>query len=334
MADPNDILEPEERTGATPTATMQDTDILTEDQVHERGHATVSATGPTVNEWKPPPYQPGMGDDAALGGEKQPEPQPSDFVNPDMMDLPEDEKLAGATYMADMAIEIYGEGKKELGNLLLPIKNRRLRRLEEKGLIDQDIMLPRRDGGYAPASDFIDSYNQKATDVFGVREKFRSEVRPILIQEFAKKGIGLTPWQRIGFAIFMDLKEDMKIAMGLRAMGEEIIETMKEMTETIRQNAHIRSEPAPAAPVAEQPPAQHAQQAQAAAHVFDPSNPAKAFDDIQAARGGAAAQPPPANTSPGNSLLKVKRPRKRAPYKKKDKPVKPPITTIEITPNN
>lgn len=330
MADENEIHEPEEKTAAAPAADVVDSDILTGDSVHERGHASVSATGPTVGEWTPPPYQPGMNEEAEPGTAEK-EPDPREFVNPDMTDLPESDKLEGATYMADMAIEVYGEGKKELGNLLLPIKNRRLRRLEEKGLIDQDIMLPRRGGGFAPAGDFIANYNQKATDVFGVRPKFREEVRPILIKEFAKKGIGLTPWQRIGFAVFMDLKEDMKIAMGLRATADEIIEAMKEMTEAVRQHGYGgATQQTTAPPVTEQPPAA-AQPAQQAAPVFDPSKPSEAFDHIQNSRPSSAAAPPPVSTASGTPLT-VKRPRKRGPYKKKKNPKA--VTVINVKPNN
>lgn len=329
MADQDNIQEPEETSGQIPAANVvEDADMLTEEAPIDRTHASVNATGPTVNEWTPPPYQPGIGEDIGAEPGKTPENQQQEYVNPDLMDLPEDDKLEGATYMADLAIEGYGEVKKELGNQFLPIKQRRLRKLEERGLIDQNILLPKRGGGFAPAETFIENYNQKARNVFGVREKFRQEVRPILIKEFAKKGIGLTPWQRIGWAVVMDLKEDMKIAMGLRAAADEIVEAMKDMTATIKEQGYANTgsaQPA-AAPAAEQPP-QPAAQPQPI--VFDQSKPAEAFDHIQAARAGANYTPPPQPGMPANAEPRLRTVKKRGPYKKKNKKV---LTTIHIKP--
>lgn len=333
----NNFQEPEEKISHTPSAAViVDTDMLVDEPVIDRSHTGGQGTGETVPEWTPPEFS------GTIEEDEQEEQKPTDhpFANDELMDLPEGEKAEAATYMADMALSVYGETKREIGNALIPIKKRRIIKLEEKGLIDTSIPIKSREGGYFPAQHYIDNYNEKATDVFGLRENFVKEVRPILIKEFAKKGIGLTPWQRIGVAVALDLKEDVKIAMGLRGTANEIIEAMKETTA-----AYNGYRPATAAPPPPPPPQQQQSAPVTEVHAeeiietvippivqqqpFETTNPVDSFEHIQNNRGGGAPMPasavPDLSTHLNKSTQRVKpssrKPsgKKRGPYKKKFK---------------
>lgn len=227
----NETFDPAEEVSETVT----DVNMLTEENVIDRSHASASQTGEAAPEWNPPPSftDDQVHDDKSEKDKGKGEQQ--EYVNPEMEDLPDELKEEGAGYMADMCLEVYGEGKRELGNLFIPIKKRRITRLDEEGLIDLSMTLRLRNNTTSTVQEVIDRYNSKATDVFKLRPKFVEEVRPILVKEFSKKGIGLTPMQRVCVSVALDLKEDMKIAVQLKGEADNIIDALKEATAAWQQ---------------------------------------------------------------------------------------------------
>ena len=75
------------------------------------------------------------------------------------------------------------------------------------------------------------NFNNKCKSPFKLREGFRNVARPILISEFKKRGIGLTPMQRLLVALGVDLKKDIQqIVIPIKAQGAMIIDALKETT--------------------------------------------------------------------------------------------------------
>lgn len=346
-----EFSEPDEKVTPAAEQPIPDQDMLTSERVIDRTHAQTSTTGPTANEWVPPPF---TGNTTADGPDEQPdEPQDHPLANPGLKDAPPHVKKKGAEFFADKILKGWGKGKRMLGMYLVVIPDSKLDDLEERGLIDRNIVLKMHNGTMIPAGMVIQKHNndaEKIIDQYCLTKEFYDEAMPMLVEELTKHDIALTNLQMLGVTAGMDLYNFGEKLFPQFMQGKDIINAFKETTAAVRQNGGYQQNfntgqppgPQQAAPVPDpvspiptmdgntgnvefeqdhQPPPP-------VAETFDRENAvADAFDTIQSGGGNIIAPHAelklpgefmPKPQIPGNSTGNIKRPyTKRTTTKKK-----------------
>jgi hypothetical protein len=339
----NKYHEPEETSSAAENADIGkppvDFDPITDEAAINRAHTTTGTqqqTGP-MPEYK---IKDPVIDEQNQGAADQPpgkEKEPEQW-NEDVKDLPPGAKEAGAEFVADKAIWLYGEAKNFIGNQFIPIKEKKLVKLEAKGEIDLTLplIMTQADGTHinVPAITAIREFNTDARDPFPIRPEFVEVAKPILTEEFSKRGIAVTPMQQLAIAVGMDLYQDAQIAMELRRRHDNLIDAFKEATRYYRQsNGTVKGNfapppqtPAPETGIAPEPEIFveeteiNVAQQQASYDQAASSNLTGIIDQIQGKRGMGA----PVNEAYQEQLAKERggKPKRRIIKRKRTTPTK------------
>jgi hypothetical protein len=180
-------------------------------------------------------------DEASPEAEKEPE-KP---FNEAYSELDGKEKTMGAEMMAEMTLDIYEKGCGFLGKLP-EISEAKLDKLIAEGEIDGDIQLPTESGNLG-VKEFAVEYNSSIKEAFEVSDDFKEKVRPPLIRVLKKRGIGMTDEQLLAYYFVTDLGTKTAQAFMLRKTANNILDSLKENTNAIRESQITRpSAPAPA----------------------------------------------------------------------------------------
>jgi len=179
-------------------------------------------------------------DEASPEAEKE----PSKPFNEAFSELDGKEKTMGAEMMAEMTLDIYEKGCGFLGKLP-EISESKLDQLIADGEIDPNIELPTESGNIG-VKDFAVEYNSSIKDAFEVSEDFKNNVRPPLIRVFKKRGIGMTDEQLLAYYFVTDLGTKTAQAFMLRKTSKNILDSLKENTNALRESQTTRpSNPTP-----------------------------------------------------------------------------------------
>jgi len=181
------------------------------------------------------------------------EKEPAKPFNEAYSELDGKEKTMGAEMMAEMTLDIYEKGCGFLGKLP-EISESKLDQLIAEGEIDPDIQLPTESGNIG-VKDFAVEYNSSIKDAFEVSEDFKNNVRPPLIRVFKKRGIGMTDEQLLAYYFVTDLGTKTAQAFMLRKTAKNILDSLKENTNAIRESQTARPStptPTPTAPKKEE----------------------------------------------------------------------------------
>lgn len=291
--------EPEEKQAATNAAEIIDQDMLTADPVIERAHTKVNTTGPTVQEWAVPPLSNETIMEETTAGTQQKEQPQSQYANEELKDMPHSSKKQAAEHLAHVIVDGYEYICTELGNMTLLVSKRKANKLHASGDIDLGmpvaLFTPTAPQATITARAFIDQYNESVSDCIKPDPEFKAKVLPLIVEELAKRDMGLSNMQLLMFYVATDLvSKGKQWAEGFRQRGE-MLEILKANTKLYRQNGFTGHVTAPAPPPAQTPPPEPQQPAYtpppAPPPQFDTTS-ANSFDDIQAARGGGNIIPP------------------------------------------
>jgi hypothetical protein len=181
------------------------------------------------------------------------EKEPAKPFNEAFSELDGKEKTMGAEMMAEMTLDIYEKGCGFLGKLP-EISESKLDQLIADGEIDPNIELPTESGNIG-VKDFAVEYNSSIKDAFEVSDDFKNNVRPPLIRVFKKRGIGMTDEQLLAYYFITDLGTKTAQAFMLRKTSKNILDSLKENTNAIRESRTTRPNnpnPTPTAPQREQ----------------------------------------------------------------------------------
>lgn len=218
--EPGEEIKPEPQLAEV----VNDQDMLTEEPVIDRSHASTSSNGPTVEEFIPR-VEPGTFEEAEIEDNDH----KSEFANEDLKNLSEGEKLDASTHLARAILTGVDEIVRETGNALLPIKKKKLERLQQNGEINLNITLDMGGGHMASGMQAIDSFNEKTYNALSLSQEYKEAAEPIIAAELAKKDIGLTPMQYLLFVLTpLELKRLAQVGMGIRATGNSIIDALKQ----------------------------------------------------------------------------------------------------------
>jgi hypothetical protein len=265
-----EIHEPGEEAATTTNAEVvtEVLDPLTSEPIIERDHTNISGSSQQAASTPMEEYTPRIApDEEKMEGMPSEEEPTYDQMNEQMKNMPPEAQEEAAGYAADMVLGLYGEGKRMLGNEMLLFKSKRLNKMHSEGVIDLDMPIPyasdvKDTPTFIPARHAIYSYNEIARDAFGLRPKFVENVRPILVNEFKKRGVGITPMMYLGLQVAGDLRKDFVKFQQLSNANTAIMEAMKEATRYYREHGRMQSQgativtpPPPSAPVNETQPA-------------------------------------------------------------------------------
>ena len=205
-----------------------------------------------VADLEEPTFQaPNFNDFDEVGGEEEKETDRP--FNESFSELDGKEKTMGAEMMAEMTLDIYEKGCGFLGKLP-EISESKLDELIADGEIDPNIELPTESGNIG-VKEFATEYNSSIKDAFEVSEDFKNNVRPPLIRVFKKRGIGMTDEQLLAYYFVTDLGTKTAQAFMLRKTAKNILDSLKENTNAIRDSRTKRPNnptPTPTAPKKEE----------------------------------------------------------------------------------
>lgn len=166
--------------------------------------------------------------------------EPERPFNESYSELDGKEKTMGAEMMAEMTLDLYEKGCGFLGKLP-EISESKLDGLIAEGEIDPAIQIPTESGNLS-VKDFAQEYNSSIKDAFEVSDEFKEKVKPPLVRVFKKRGIGMTDEQLLGYYFITDLGAKTAQAIMLRKTANNILDSLKENTQAMRE----MSKPAPA----------------------------------------------------------------------------------------
>jgi hypothetical protein len=236
--------EPEETKSQTTEAhIIPDQDMLTEEEVIDRVHAQEKGSGPTVQEWSPPDFDP-----KEFDKEEEEDQDPADhpLANDDLKEVTDDEKQIAGRDMARGGFELIDMVIREVGNHFLTFKMRKLQKMERAGEINLGTRLYYPSGASETAEQAIGRYNQSAYDVLALSEEYKEKGSIALGPEFAKRGIGLTKLQYFGFVeTGKEVKRLAKRFAGMYGIKNDILDALRE--QTANPNPSFTPPPAPGA---------------------------------------------------------------------------------------
>jgi len=231
MKTDKNFQEPEEKENKSGTTDIPDEDMLTSEPVIDRSHTGGTGTGPTVNEWKPPPFNP---EEFVTPDEEE---QTSEFANAALKDAPEGDKLEAGKEMARAGFELLDVILRETGNRFLLFRRKKLEKMHADGEINLNLRLYYRDGSSETVDQATERFNEAARDVAALDEDYKEEGAEVFGPMLAKKGLGFTRAQ--SFGIVRTSKQVKKIVQkfaGMYSIKSEMIEALKEQTANPNQN--------------------------------------------------------------------------------------------------
>lgn len=193
-----------------------------EGAVDEKAYAGASASGNVANQnpvvdipdhqFTPPPGEeeitPGKIVTAQEKKQKE-EAQKQQKVatgNPDLANKSEGEKREGAAAMADVILTGWETAYKHLSKLLM-ISESTVNKLQNAGQIDVRLEVPYK-MTVAPLTDVFRDYNNEAADLLVLEKEFKEELHPMMTEELAKAGHGLSNAQKMWGMIGVKLVND------------------------------------------------------------------------------------------------------------------------------
>jgi hypothetical protein len=161
---------------------------------------------------------------------QEPNAPPPPPFNPEMKGLSDKDKNTAATRAADMAIQMY-EWLHDLGNRAVQISDSKLDKLQKQALIDLRAPI-NINGAQMTLYEFVNNFNGQMSKSFEVSEDFKTQVRPLLIEIFEKRGVGMTTEQQLVFIVCKDLA-------GKLAIAYVMIQQRKDMLKELQANSAL-----------------------------------------------------------------------------------------------
>lgn len=166
---------------------------------------------PPSNILPPPPTQP-----------TNPTPPPP--VNPELAGMSPDQTREAAEGMVDVIFDMYGLIKKFIGNKVkIDVAGKKITELVKAGNLSLDMPMPLPDGTQTTFREIVASFDAQVEETFEVSKSFIDKVREPMIQEFQKRGIGLTNIQRIGVYWTIELIQTGMQAFQFKSVQNQII---------------------------------------------------------------------------------------------------------------
>lgn len=200
----------------------------------------------------PPPMNPTLKDE-----EKVKKPEPQEPINKEFKQMSNKDKNDAASKFAEMCMS----GYKALNNWAdsqLLFKERKINKLVKEGHIDLSIQVPVSPNQSMSVGEFISEYNDQTRGTIKVSKEFEEEVMPVLTRVLAKRGVGFSDEQYLGYLVIKDGISKGFLMQQALSVQKEFLVMFKEATETMRmqyqpqqpmpQQPMVKPEPQPTPP--------------------------------------------------------------------------------------
>jgi hypothetical protein len=151
--------------------------------------------------------------------ERKPQPAP---LNPDMEGAKKSDNRKSAKMLAEMSMQGY-ELLHKLGNMSIPISQKQINKMVEKGVNLQTQLPYDERGNSMTITDFIEEYNEQNKELLTVDQDFKDEVMPVLTEVYEKRGLGATPEQKLAFLVAKDVGVKVMIVSSAIAVQKSMI---------------------------------------------------------------------------------------------------------------
>lgn len=178
--------------------------------------------------------------------ERKPAPQP---LNPEMEGANKSENRKSAKMLAEMSMQGY-EMLHTLGNMAIPISQKQVNKMVEKGVNLQTVVPYDETGNTMTIGEFIEEYNDQNKQLLTVDQDFKDEVMPVLTQVYEKRGLGATPEQKLAFLVAKDLGVKIMVVSSALSIQKSMINTWI----ALHQNNQFSARPTAESPIKQQAP--------------------------------------------------------------------------------
>ena len=205
---------------ATPKIEETQTTPLAEPTFHQKSFDEIK------NEQTPPQQpQSSQGQPAQQGS---PFSEPIQTVNPAMNQLDDKEKRLATEQMADALLDTY-DTVCMIGGSVAKVKEQKVAEMIADGKIDGGRRIPVDEhGNTVNVMEFIQGFNEQIVEAVKPDPAFRKSVREPLIRVLAKRGMGMTDEQYLGFAVVKDLGVKTFTIIGMRKGINDILNRLQE----------------------------------------------------------------------------------------------------------
>jgi len=160
--------------------------------------------------------------------------EPRQQGNIDLEDKPKKEQTQASKHLADTIIDGYDMAH-GISLSFLSKTEEKLMKQAVKGKIDADVINSEIQVGSKvyQIQQLVYDYNNNLENVLVVSDEFKDEIRPLLKEELQKRGMGLTPMQRIATLMIKDLQPKIVQIVQLNSTMNSIL---KQQSEILKQN--------------------------------------------------------------------------------------------------
>lgn len=162
--------------------------------------------------------------------------------NPSMNNLSDKDTKESAKHLAETIIDGY-EQLHIVANNWLQISQKELNKLAAEGLIDLNVEIPYEYGKFIAAGEIIREVNEENKDLLTVSKEFRKEATPLLTKILAKRGIGMTDEQKLGFLIIKDMGFKGIKMYQVKSATKQLMDVIKDYTSALRENGGAVNKP-------------------------------------------------------------------------------------------
>jgi hypothetical protein len=188
--------------------------------------------------------------------EKKKKVEPREPINKEYNQMSNKDKNDASERLVDMCIT----GYKALNTFVdtrIQFDEKKLNKMAMEGEIDMGMEVPVSQTESVTLQEFVREYNDQSKGTISVSQEFETEIRPPLQRIFAKRGVGMTDEQYVGYILLKDIIAKGFIVRQSLSVKKEYLEMFREQTALLRQGATM---PQSAPPPPQQPTPQPRQE--------------------------------------------------------------------------
>ena len=153
-------------------------------------------------------------------------------ANPYTENLDKKDQRKASAALVEALLDGYSQLNK-FGNKLVQFNPEKIQGMMRSGEIDPDLTIPI-NGRNIGILDYVNAYNEETSTVISVDDDFKDKVRPLLIEEFMERNIGMTRLQLIGYYFGTDLLTKGTLIYSLRKQNQSVLDSLVEISNNTR----------------------------------------------------------------------------------------------------
>lgn len=153
-------------------------------------------------------------------------------ANPYTENLDKKDQRKASAALVEALLDGYTQLNK-FGNKLVQFNPEKIQQMMRAGEIDPDLTIPI-NGRNIGVLDYVNAYNEETSSVISVDDDFKDKVRPLLIEEFMERNIGMTRLQLIGYYFGTDILTKGTLIYSLRKQNQAVLDSLVEISQNTR----------------------------------------------------------------------------------------------------